>query len=40
MIDDVKKVLGVEIRLEKILKEEVKDNGSDKENMERTVDSK
>ena len=38
MIDDVKKVLGVEIRLEKILKEEVKDNGSDKEDLGRNAD--
>lgn len=38
MIEDVKKVLNVEIRLEKILKEEVSDNGSDKEDMERNAD--
>lgn len=36
MIKDVKKVLGIDITLEKILKEEVKDNGSSEENLGRT----
>ena len=39
MIDDCKEILGVEIRLEKILKEEVKEDVSNKENMERTTTS-
>lgn len=40
MKEDVKKVLGIDIRIEKILKEEVKEDVSRKENMESTLNRK